>query len=220
MFTDHVSIQSRGAGSNDGLESALLGLPRPHKLADGKIHTVRITYYGELKAEYFNYLVASESLIPYLKDNGEQKRIGTLLVYLDEGIASDTPLLALPINLSLLLRMDDDRAYVGFTASTGRFYEKHDILSWMFCDEAFGAYVTCQDESKKIFDYHQTSRHFTATMQRYDPGGGFGGGYNKDGFPIKNQNPDTTAIGRQNDKRADQGLAGDAINQVPPQTIY
>ncbi len=64
--------------------------------------------------------MASDSLLPYLKDNGEQKRIGTLVVFLDEGVASGVPLLALPINLSLLLDLPIDKAYVGFTASTGR----------------------------------------------------------------------------------------------------
>lgn len=79
-------------------------------------------------------MIASDSLLPFLKDNGEQKRIGTLVIFIDEGIATDTPLMALPINLSLLLSLQDDKAFVGFTSSTGRFYEKHDILSWMWCD--------------------------------------------------------------------------------------
>lgn len=49
MFVDHVSIQSNGQFANGDDRSALLGLPRTHKLADGKVHTVRVAYYNELK---------------------------------------------------------------------------------------------------------------------------------------------------------------------------
>eukprot|EP01031_Cornospumella_fuschlensis_P035520 gene35520-43063_t len=106
---DHVKIQSKGKDPNDALSSGLLGVPRVAKLADGVVHMARITYYGELQSKYFNKLVASDSLLPYLKDNGEQKRIGTLAVFIDDGIAADEPLLALPINLSLLLSLPTDR---------------------------------------------------------------------------------------------------------------
>ena len=87
-----------------------MGVPRPHDLADGNIHLARITYFGDLQPQYLNKLVASDSLIPYLMDNGEQKRVGTLVVFMDDGIESDTPVLALPINLSLLLHMPIDKA--------------------------------------------------------------------------------------------------------------
>ena len=89
-----------------------MGVPRPHTLADGNVHLARITYYGDLQPQFLDKLVASDSLIPYLKDNGEQKRVGTLVVFLDDGVATETPLLALPINLSLLLNMPVDRAVV------------------------------------------------------------------------------------------------------------
>jgi hypothetical protein len=105
-----VSVQSLGRLPNDALEAGLLGVPKAHDLADGKVHLARITYYGDLQSQYFDKLVASESLLPYLKDNGEQKRVGTLVVFLDEGIETDTPLLAMPINLSLLLDLPTDRA--------------------------------------------------------------------------------------------------------------
>lgn len=170
------------------------------------------------RPEYFNKLVASESLLPFLKDNGEQKRIGTLLVFLDEGITTDTPLLALPINLSLLLGMPDDKAYVGFTSSTGRFYEKHDILSWVFCDEE-----PCKDDyMSEYFDYHRKSTFSTAGFQRYEPGAGYGGGDNTKGFPIKNQDPDTTAVSEPVQHFAPErnvGLSSDSGSQVPPNTL-
>eukprot|EP01038_Epipyxis_sp_PR26KG_P011556 gene11556-15476_t len=185
LGVDHIKIQSKGRDPNDALPAGLLGVPRAHSLADGKIHMARIVYYGELKSQYLDKLVASESLLPYLKDNGEQKRIGTLLVYIDDGIESDTPLLALPINLSLLLNLPSDKAFVGFTSSTGRFYEKHDILSWVWCDQE-----PCDEEQKKNFDYHQSSKYSVTKLRRFEPGAGYGGGAS-DGFPTENTSPKT-----------------------------
>lgn len=226
LFKDHISVQSLGKQPNDAFEKGLLGTPKACNLADGKIHMARITYYNELKPQYFSQLVASQSLVSYLKDNGEQKRIGTLVVYLDDGIISDTPILTLPINLSLLLDMEDDSAYVGFTSSTGRFYEKHDIISWWYCDqEPF----PCSFDSKTEFDYFSTSKKFTSNIQDFEPGQGFGGGENTHGFPIKNEDPDASAIGIDaeillsgNDvvNNRQIGLDEEANKFVPPNTLY
>lgn len=43
------------------------------------------------------------------QDNGEGRRLGTLVVWLDDGIATDEPLLAVPINLSVLLDLPQDQ---------------------------------------------------------------------------------------------------------------
>eukprot|EP01040_Poterioochromonas_malhamensis_P009017 gene9017-9764_t len=217
LGVDHVSIQSLGNSANDAYETGLLGVPRAHTLADGNIHRARVTYYGELKSQYFNQLVASDSLLPYLKDNGEQKRIGTLLVYVDDGIDSDVPLLALPINLSLLLRMPTDRAYIGFTSSTGRFYAKHDILSWKWCDES-----PCTDPSFYELDFHQKSKIFASKVQSFVPGSGYGGG-DVDGFPTKNESPDTdpwTLPVSSFSKSRNHGLSEVADQEIPPNTLY
>jgi hypothetical protein len=217
LNVDHVSIQSRGVLPNDALELGLLGVPRAHDLADGAVHLARITYYNDLRPEYFDKLVASESLLPYLKDNGEQKRVGTLLVFMDDGIASDTPLLALPINLSLLLELPSDKAYVGFTASTGRFYEKHDILSWVWCDQP-----PCDPATLGDFDYHQTSKFSTTRRRNFTPGPGFGGG-DTEKFPTKNKSPDTSTWElpvSSFSKSRNTGLSEDASLQTPPETLY
>ena len=101
-------------------------------------------------------------------DNGEQKRVGTLVIFVDDGIAADEPLLALPINLSLLLRLPDDKAFVGFTSSTGRFFEKHDLLNWYWCDQQ-----PCMEKDKSTFDYFQQSKFATAArLQTFSPGKG------------------------------------------------
>lgn len=217
LGVDHVSIQSLGTAANNALEAGLLGVPKAHTLADGEVHMARITYYGELKSDYFDKLVASDSLLPYLKDNGEQKRVGTLLVYLDEGIETDTPLMALPINLSLLLKLPIDKAFVGFTSSTGRFYAKHDILSWVWCDQP-----PCDEPTKSLFDYHQHSKFSASKMQYFDPGAGYGGG-DTSGFPTKNKSPDTDPWilpVSSFSKSRNQGLASDANSQLPPNTLY
>jgi hypothetical protein len=217
---DHVSFQATGAKNpNDALEKGLLGIPRVHDLADGEIHLVRIAYFSDLRAEYLNYLVASESLLPYLLDNGDQKRIGTLVVWIDEGVSEDVPLMAMPINLSLLLDLPTDKAFVGFTSSTGRFFEKHDLLSWYFCNEE-----PCIFDHKLAFDYHQQSRYFSsATLRASVQGPGYGGGGNEDGFPSHHTSPNTDpweepmqhfSSGRN------IGLSSVGAEQVPPNTYY
>ena len=160
LLADHVSIQSKGFAPNDALEPGLLGMPRPHSLADGKIHLVRILFHNGLQTQYLNSLVASPSLLPFLLGNGEHMHIGSLTVFLDEGVASDTPLLTIPINLSILLKLPADKAFVGFTASTGKQFAKHDILSWVMCDQD-----PCSPALVSEFDYHQQSEFSSATTQ-------------------------------------------------------
>lgn len=218
IFGDHVSVQSRSTSPNNAFAEGLLGVPRIHKLADGEIHLARVTYFPDLQAKYFDKLIASDSLLPYLKDNGEQKRVGTLAVFLDEGVENDDPLFALPINLSLLLKLPTDKAYVGFTSSTGRFYEKHDIISWVYCDQ-----VPCDTPSVTEFDFHQQSR-FSAQSKRqnFPPGEGYGGG-DTSGFPTKNKSPNTDAWYQQVEYFADgvqEGLSPNKDEQIPPNTFY
>jgi hypothetical protein len=219
LGVDHISVQSKGSGVNTALEDGLIGLPRAHNLADGVEHLVRIRYFGDLRIEYLNKLVASESLLQYIKDNGEQKRVGTLVVNVDEGVASDEPILALPINLSVVIKSEDDKAHVGFTAATGRFYQKHDITSWHWCDQQ-----PCQEKEKSTFDYHQTSRFSSVPYRVFSPGLGFGGsGDPNQDFPITNTNPDTTAWEVPEDyfaRGVQPGLSVEAPNQVPPNTLH
>jgi len=218
LSVDHISVQSRGPlEGNDALELGLLGLPRPYPLADGRIHLVRIAYFDHIVTEYLPYLVASESLLPYLSDNGEQKRIGMLAVFIDEGVGRNQPLLAMPINLSLLLKLPADKATVGFTSSTGTFYEKHDILSWYFCEEQ-----PCTSPHKSDFDYHQSSKHSSVPLRMQHEGAGFGGGDTED-FPTRNTSPDTTSWEKPLEhfsRDRNHGLADDASNQIPPNTLY
>ncbi|MDQ1264926.1 MAG: hypothetical protein QG635_76, partial [Bacteroidota bacterium] len=60
---------------------------------------------------------------------------GKLRVWLDTTGEFLNPVIVLDsIKLDKLINLkDDDKAFVGFTSSTGNSYENHDILSWWFC---------------------------------------------------------------------------------------
>lgn len=108
--------------------------------------------------EYIDRFSATPNLVPFMKDNDENRRLGTLLVFIDDGVSSDDPILAVPINLSVLLSLPQDQAYVGFTAATGLKWEKHDILSWIWCDQ-----VPCSKQEAEGFE----SSSFNYAQKRY-----------------------------------------------------
>lgn len=92
------------------------------------------------------------------------RRIGTFAVYVDD---MTTPLIVFPINLSIALDLPEGDAIVGFTSSTGRAWEKHDILFWLFCN-LNGCPFTPLDpvtqnpiEFNPVLDYHQEDRLYT-----------------------------------------------------------
>jgi len=179
LVYDHVAVHSRGASeANSAKESAALAQQRPHPIGDGKVHLVKVTYVPFVAAEYADKFSATPQLVQYLKDNAESRRLGTLMVFVDDGVAQDDPLVALPINLSVLLELPQDMAYVGFTASTGLKWEKHDVLSWVWCDQIPCSPMQRQRfEKESKFDYaqHSKSAPDAAHSPRYAPGPGYGG---------------------------------------------
>ena len=215
LGVDHISIQTLGMNPNDALEKGLLGVPRATTLADGNVHMAQIIYFPQLMPKYLDKLSASAALLPYLLDNGEQKRVGTLVVFMDDGIDTDIPLLAMPINLSLVVRMPSDVAFVGFTASTGRFYEKHDILQWQWCEQ------NCTTPTG--FDLHTVSKISNVGYQSFRPGSGYGGSADAVDFPTKNENPQTDPWAQPMQHFANartRDLFSSAELQVPPATLY
>lgn len=194
LLYDHVAVHSSGKNlANSWLQSSELSVPKIHELADGKEHLVRIEYFPKIELKYLKYFTATPNLSQYLMDGGESRRVGTLVIWMDEGVADDIPLVAIPLNLSILLEALDEAKgmYVGFTAGTGRAWAKHDILSWYWCNEANCA----QDETEewKQFDYHQTSQFNTkARYGAHIPGAGYGEG-DPTGFrgETRHQSPDT-----------------------------
>lgn len=117
VFYDHISVHSGSVYENRADESTTLGYWRATDLADGKVHATRIRYLPFVATQYFEQMTANENLLPYLRDNGEGRRLGTLVVFIDDGIADDEPILAIPINLSILLDLPQSLAYVGFTGA-------------------------------------------------------------------------------------------------------
>ncbi|KAG7396150.1 hypothetical protein PHYBOEH_002754 [Phytophthora boehmeriae] len=162
VFYDHVAIYSRGQSGNAATERARLSAAAVHDLADGKVHIVKIRYYPELKYNYVPYFSATANLPKFIKDVSEGRRVGTLVVFMDEGIATDSPILAIPINLAATLRLDSDEAFVGFTASTSSSWQKHDVLGWYYCTEP-----PCLDQFDTVmtfnFDYNEQSMQSTAS---------------------------------------------------------
>lgn len=131
IYWDHISVHSNGVDPNESGETTRLSVPLRKHIADGQIHRVRIAYYPELKDEYMDVFTSSPNLQQYLKDLSEGRRLGTLLVSFD----TDEPCMAIPLNLGVMLQLEQSSALVGFTASTGRTWQKQDLLSWAFCLE-------------------------------------------------------------------------------------
>ncbi|KAF4318990.1 hypothetical protein BBO99_00006719 [Phytophthora kernoviae] len=76
--------------------------------------TFQITDQSRRCFEY-NYVPnfsATSNLPKFIKDVSEGRRVGTLVVFMDESITTDTPILAIPINLAATLRLDSDEAFV------------------------------------------------------------------------------------------------------------
>lgn len=71
----------------------------------------------------------SDNTAKYMKDNGFERRVGSFAIWMD---GEAEPLLAFPINLSVLLPTHDGS--VGFVSATGSSWATFDILSWTFCE--------------------------------------------------------------------------------------
>lgn len=111
-FYDHVTVYSAGTSSNSVTERSRLSTSAIQDLADGRIHAVKVRYFNELRLKYAPYFSATSNLVKFIKDVSEGRRVGTLAVFMDDGIETDTPILALPINLAATLRLPADEAFV------------------------------------------------------------------------------------------------------------
>jgi hypothetical protein len=63
---------------------------------------------------------------------------GNLQVFLDD---MENPLMTVYVNLARVMNLDEGRAWVGFTAATGGFSQKHEILSWSFAAEDMASQI-------------------------------------------------------------------------------
>ncbi|CAK5234771.1 unnamed protein product [Aphanomyces euteiches] len=150
LLIDRVSIQLAGSPRK------LLSIPMPVDIADGTIHIVKVRYYNSLPLQYLAAFSATENIVDLLKDMGEERHMGCLVVFMDDGITQGSPVLAVPLNLAVTLQLPEDKAYIGFTSATGNAWEKHDILAWYYC-----AQPPCLDvNGNKValeFDYSSQS---------------------------------------------------------------
>lgn len=133
---DHISIQA-SAPRLDGtfltpFTSSRIAGPRRVNIGDGRIHRVKVQYYNHIRYDLLNYFSASTHTLAYLTDDGEARRLGTMVVYYDD---MEVPLVAVPLNLNAALQLTENQAYLGFTSATGRGWEKHDVTEWYFCKE-------------------------------------------------------------------------------------
>jgi len=119
---NHVAIQSCGANPNsidnesDGVPASCnlaLNSSLPITLADGKIHTVVISYSGP-----------STTLLDVMIDGHDLFSGGVT------------------INLDTLLSLTSGNAWVGFTAATGGGDDNQDILTWTFTPQSQSGTVT------------------------------------------------------------------------------
>lgn len=89
-------------------EHSRIASVKPHELADGAVHNVRIVYYRFINYDYIQYFTGSSTLLPFLLDNGEGQRIGTLVIFIDD---MTVPIIAFPINLSVAMKVPEGVAY-------------------------------------------------------------------------------------------------------------
>ena len=186
MYYDHISVQTGGPNAAIGAHkehylsaAAIDPEAYPAGLADGKAHLMRVVYTPGFDADlipvtappasvnHIKYWVEEGPIrttaYPHSQGTGSWKREGTgmLRVYLDN---MDTPMLALPIDLGHTLGLDDGRAWVGLTASTGRRFQNHYVLGWQFCEGRTG----CRQPmtSCEAFGCNPCSRRRDTTIQK------------------------------------------------------
>jgi hypothetical protein len=107
---NHLSVQSRGKEANSANTDFSLGFttqtePAIPLFTVGR-HTTKIVYKP-----------------------GEQGTPGNIAIYLDN---MERPLLNANVTLAELLSLDEGKAWVGFTAATGRRSQAHDIYTFTF----------------------------------------------------------------------------------------
>ena len=132
---DHVSIQASPPGGEGVVTMGAdtrLGQLRRANIGDGLIHAVRIVYSPILRYDLLPFFSGSAALLDALKDGGEGRRLGTLVLYFDD---MDTPLLAVPLNLNVLLRLPEDQAYVVRGGCGEHVVGAYEVIQRCWCDE-------------------------------------------------------------------------------------
>lgn len=133
LMYDHIAVQVSppgGAGVTPDRASRI-SMVHAVDIGDGQPHAARVTYFPYIKFDLLPFMDVAAPGHAFMLDAGENRRIGTLAVYVDN---FTSPLLAVLINLNVALTLPEDQVFVGFTAATGASWQKHDILDWYFCE--------------------------------------------------------------------------------------
>ncbi|MEO7177051.1 MAG: L-type lectin-domain containing protein, partial [Saprospiraceae bacterium] len=97
---------------------------------DNSHNQVALMQYDQVKQQYIREATVHE--IPELHDNKEhfariEYKDGVLIFFLDSYLF---PVLTFRLDIATRVKATNSEAWLGFTASTGKAYSDHDILSW------------------------------------------------------------------------------------------
>ena len=137
-YENHIAILTRGERQLRPEHSNHLGvcIDVPD-FADGEIHRIRLDYDPVFHADIVSHVSFQAgphlATLVYPAAVGFRHGLGAMRVYTDH---IQEPILIVPIDLAAFLSLDSGTAWVGFTASTGKSYQRHEVLSWSFFEEA------------------------------------------------------------------------------------
>ena len=139
-YHNHVAVMTRGAkapalATHDAAIGTSVTVPN---LSDGERHVVRVVYDPDFVPEDASHksFRGGAYLLDLMRDY--KHGLGTMKVFVDD--LAD-PVLTVPINLAAFMDLDNGRAWVGFTAATGRSMQNHDVQSFSFRERVGGGLV-------------------------------------------------------------------------------
>eukprot|EP01040_Poterioochromonas_malhamensis_P007147 gene7147-7718_t len=140
-YENHVSVLTQGFRYNitANHSRSIATSNKIPDLTDG-IHQIRIKYdprfdvnaalHPSFQTTGWTTWFFGNADFPYGGEGDWGTGIGLLYVYVDDMYS---PVITTPINLGATLSLEDGRAYVGLTASTGdQYWQAQDILEWQF----------------------------------------------------------------------------------------
>lgn len=110
---NHIAVQSNGVNPNSSYHA--------EPIMKGYTSNIPVISSGKI---YFSKVIYDS-------------KVSSLSIFLDESGMFNSPVLVIKdIDLSTLLKLDNGKAWVGFTGSTGTAIEEHEILGWTLtpCD--------------------------------------------------------------------------------------
>jgi len=153
-YLNHISIQTNGVDPlHHSQKYSIASTADIPNFADNQVHTVKIVYLKNIDmASYITRsrirqphdrwqtpIIAHRHAMKFMGKDNSKYRMGQLSVFLDD---NPQAILEVPVNLASILDLDisevygsEDqmaKAWVGFTASTGKAWQRHEILDWHY----------------------------------------------------------------------------------------